>query len=146
MQVRVATVSRVAPTAAAAPTAASAPAAPTAPLPHCPGVVVPTIPTEPTLAPPVPTEPTAPEDFRQVAMLRVQAIAHFQKVVKQQRLAANRFIKGPELKHLEQVARMQFYWQSGSPMLRAEARTWARTNPGCIPEIDHLDPEQAGVR
>ncbi len=119
------------------------PTAPTAPLPHCPGLVVPTIPTEPTLAPPVPTELAAPEDFRQVAMLRVQASAHSQKVGRLQRLAANRFIKGPELKHLEQVARMQFYWQSGSPTLRAEARTWARANPGCIPEIDQLDPEQA---
>lgn len=107
--------------------------APAAPLPHCPGVV----------APPVPLAPAAPEDFRRVAMLRVQALAHAQRSVKNQALTKERLIRGTERAHLSQVARMQFYWESGSPTLRAEARTWARTNPGCIPEIDQLDPEQA---
>jgi hypothetical protein len=105
-----------------------APTTSTASLPHCPGVG----------APPAPTEPAATEDFRQVAMLRVQALAHAQRSVKNQVLTSSRLIRGSERAHLEQVARMQFYWQSGSPTLLAEALAWASANPGCIPEIDAL--------
>ena len=85
---------------------------------------------------PVPTEPAASEDFRQVAMLNVQAIPHAIREVKNQALTSSRLIRGSERARLEQVARMQFYWQSGSPTLLAEALAWASANPGCIPEID----------
>lgn len=96
------------------------------------------LPTAPTA--PVPTEPAAPLDFRRVAMLRVQALAYAQRSVKNQELTKERLIRGTERAHLSQVARMQFYWESGSPQLRAEAKAWAAANPGVLPGVGPSDP------
>ncbi len=73
-------------------------------------------------------------DFIQIAKLRVQALAHAQKTVKQEALSAGWMIRGSERARFEQIARMQFYWQSGEPSLMSEAREWARAHPGALPK------------
>jgi len=75
-----------------------------------------------------------PTDFIQIAKLRVQAICHAQKTVKREALSLGRMIRGSERARFEQIARMQFYWQSGEPSLMSEAREWARSHPGVLPE------------
>lgn len=88
----------------------------------------------------LPTLP--PLDHKQIAMFRIQALAHAQREVRVQALAQSRLYRGSERFHLEQAVRMRLYWQSGSELLRAEALSWAKANPGCIPEIDQFDPKQ----
>ena len=78
--------------------------------------------------------PLTPLDHKQIAMLRLQAIATAQRSVKNQALTEARLIRGKERTHLEQVARMQFYCQSGEPSLMAEAREWASAHPGASPK------------
>lgn len=83
-----------------------------------------------------------PTDFKQIAKLRVQAISHAQKTVKREALSLGRMIRGSERTRKEQIARMQFYWQSGEPSLMSEAREWAAANPGALPEIAAGQPNQ----
>ena len=83
-----------------------------------------------------------PTDFRQVAKLRVQAISHAQKTVKREALSLGRMICGSERARFEQIARMEFYCQSGEPLLIFEAREWAAANPSALPEIAARQPNQ----
>jgi hypothetical protein len=87
-----------------------------------------------------------PTDFRQIAKLRVQAIAHARKTVKREAFSAGRTIRGSERALKEQITRMQFYWQSGEPSLMLEASEWAAANPGALPEIASGQPNQHSAR
>ena len=53
--------------------------------------------------------------------------------VRQYCMIVGRIISGSERLHLEQIAKMQFYLDSGEEMLVAEAQAWAAANPGCLP-------------
>ena len=57
-------------------------------------------------------------------------------------LSAGRLIRGSERALKEQIAKMQFYWQSGEPSLMSEAREWASANPSALPEIVAGQPNQ----
>lgn len=92
----------------------------------------------------VPTTATnvEPTDFIQIARLRVHAICHAQKTVRREALSLGRMIRGSERALKEQIARMQFYWQSGESSLISEAREWASANPGALPEMAAFQPNQ----
>ncbi len=73
-------------------------------------------------------------DLERITKLRLQAICHAQKTVKREALITGRMIQGSERAHIGQIAKMQFYWQSGEPSLMSEAWEWAFANPGALPE------------
>ena len=83
-----------------------------------------------------------PTDFIQIAKLRVHALCHAQKTVRREALSLGRMIRGSERALKEQIAKMQFYWQSGEPSLMSEAREWASANPSALPEIAAKQPNQ----
>ena len=83
-------------------------------------------------------------DFERITKLRLQAICHAQKTVKREALIAGRMIHGSELARFEQIAKMQFYWQSGEPSLMSEAWEWAFATPGALPEALSLAKSSSG--
>src|SRR5579883_1404599 len=76
------------------------------------------------------------EDLKKVTKLRVQAVSYAKRVARQYCLIERRLIGGKERERLEQIAKMQFYLDSGNESLIAEAQAWAVLNPGCLPLID----------
>jgi hypothetical protein len=74
-------------------------------------------------------------DFIQIAKLRVQAICYAQKTVRREALSLGRMIRGSERALKEQIARMQFYWQSDEPSLMSEAMEWTSANPGELHKV-----------
>jgi hypothetical protein len=73
-------------------------------------------------------------DLERITKLRLQAICHAQKTVKREALITGRMITGSERAYKEQIAKMQFYWQSGEPSLMSEAWEWRKPTPGALPE------------
>ncbi|HYW18478.1 MAG TPA: hypothetical protein VE956_04045 [Nodularia sp. (in: cyanobacteria)] len=73
------------------------------------------------------------QDFQQVARQRVQAISYAKSMVRKYCMITGKFPRGLECLRLEQIAKMQFYLDSGCPALISEANSWADANPGCLP-------------
>ncbi len=73
------------------------------------------------------------EQLKRVTKLRLMAGSRARAMVRQYCLIVGRIISGSERSHLEQIAKMQFYLDSGDEMLVAEALIWAAANPGCLP-------------
>jgi hypothetical protein len=73
------------------------------------------------------------EDFHQVARLRIEAISQTKNMVRKYRMIAGKLLKGSDYLRLEQIVKMQFYLDSGCPILITEANSWADANPGCLP-------------
>jgi hypothetical protein len=75
------------------------------------------------------------EQLKRVTKQRLIALTKARVKVRQYCLSVGRIISGSERSHLEQIAKMQFYLDSGDEMLVAEAIAWAAANPGCLPLI-----------
>ncbi|WP_413176361.1 hypothetical protein [Anabaena azotica] len=73
------------------------------------------------------------EELKRVTKLRLMAVVHAQKKVREYGVISRRLICGQERLHLEMTFRMQFYLDSGHEVLVAEATGWAEENPGCLP-------------
>ncbi|MCV3217091.1 hypothetical protein OGM63_26885 [Plectonema radiosum NIES-515] len=73
------------------------------------------------------------EQLKRVTKLRLMALTKARAKVRQYCMIVGRIISGSERSHLEQIAKMQFYLDSGDEMLVAEAEAWAAANPGCLP-------------
>ncbi|MEA5551631.1 hypothetical protein VB713_11675, partial [Anabaena cylindrica UHCC 0172] len=76
---------------------------------------------------------TADEDLRidelkRVTKLRLLAVVHALKKVREYCLISGQFICGQERRHLEMIFKMQFYLDSGHEVLVAEATAWADAN------------------
>jgi len=73
------------------------------------------------------------EELKRVTKLRLMALSHARKKVREYCLISGRLIGGQERQHLEKTFKMQFYLDSGHELLVAEATAWAEDNPGCLP-------------
>ncbi|GAB1541456.1 hypothetical protein NUACC21_41270 [Scytonema sp. NUACC21] len=60
-------------------------------------------------------------------------MAQANKVLREYSIIAGRLISGSERSRLLQIAKMEFYLDSGCDSLIAEALEWAAANPGCLP-------------
>ncbi|MGM3309598.1 hypothetical protein ACSQ6I_27065, partial [Anabaena sp. WFMT] len=69
------------------------------------------------------------EELKRVTKLRLMAVVHAQKKVREYGVISRRLICGQERLHLEMTFRMQFYLDSGHEVLVAEATAWAAGNP-----------------
>ncbi|MEH2264622.1 hypothetical protein [Nostoc sp.] len=72
-------------------------------------------------------------ELKKLTKLRLQAASYAKRVAREYCLIARCLIGGKERERLEQSAKMQFYLDSGSKTLVAEANEWADVNPGCLP-------------
>lgn len=72
-------------------------------------------------------------ELKRVTELWLLAVAHAKKKVRQYCVLVGRIISAQERSHLEMIAKMQFYLDSGCSVLVAEAQAWAAANPGCLP-------------
>ncbi|MBW4606835.1 MAG: hypothetical protein KME22_06320 [Hassallia sp. WJT32-NPBG1] len=72
------------------------------------------------------------EQLKRVTKLRLMALTKARAKVRQYCMTVGEIISGSERSHLEQIAKMQFYLDSGEEMLVAEAIAWAAANPGCL--------------
>jgi hypothetical protein len=73
------------------------------------------------------------EELKRVTKLKLMAVSHAHKKVREYCLISGRLIGGQERQHLEKTFKMQFYLDSGHELLVAEATAWAEDNPGCLP-------------
>jgi hypothetical protein len=73
------------------------------------------------------------EELKRVTKLKLMAVSHARKKVREYCLISGRLIGGQERQHLKKTFKMQFYLDSGHELLMAEATAWAETNPGCLP-------------
>ena len=73
------------------------------------------------------------EEIKRVTKLKLMAVSHAHKKVREYCLISGRLIGGQERQHLEKTFKMQFYLDSGHELLVAEATAWAEDNPGCLP-------------
>ncbi|NJL78254.1 MAG: hypothetical protein HC874_09690 [Richelia sp. SL_2_1] len=73
------------------------------------------------------------EELRQATRLRLKALSDAQKAVRTYCVITGRLLLGQERSRLEQIAKYQFYLDSGCSVLVAEAEAWADGNPGCLP-------------
>lgn len=86
----------------------------------------------------VTTEPTAevtskpPKDLWRITGIRLKATVKAQKQLRLQAISATRSFTGEERERYETLFRMQFFWQSGEPILMEEATAWASATPGVI--------------
>jgi hypothetical protein len=81
------------------------------------------------------TAGTSPEieELRRATRLRLKALSDAQKAVRTYCVITGRLLLGQERSRLEQIAKYQFYLDSGCSVLVAEAEAWAAVNPGCLP-------------
>jgi uncharacterized protein YijF (DUF1287 family) len=83
-------------------------------------------------------EPTAevtskpPKDLWCITGIRLQATVKAQKQLRLKVLSAIRPFTAEEQERYETLFRMQFFWQSGEPILMEEATAWASATPGVI--------------
>jgi hypothetical protein len=68
------------------------------------------------------------EELKQLTKLKLMAVVHAQKKVREYCLISGHFVCGQERRHLEMKFRMQFYLDSGHEVLIAEATAWAEAN------------------
>lgn len=73
------------------------------------------------------------EQLKRVTKLRLMALTKARAKVRQYCMTVGGIISASERSHLEQIAKMQFYLDSGDEMLVAEAQAWAAANPGFLP-------------
>lgn len=66
--------------------------------------------------------------------LKVEAKSYALKTARQQALHEKRFFSREERERRETIAKMEFLWNSGEPVLMDEVRVWALVNPGILPE------------
>ena len=84
----------------------------------------------------VPFEKVVPpevEELKRATRLRLKALSDAQKAVRTYCVITGRLLLGQERSRLEQIAKYQFYMDSGCSVLVAEAEAWAAVNPGCLP-------------
>lgn len=81
------------------------------------------------------TADTSPEieELRRATRLRLKALSEAKKAVRTYCVITGRLLQGQERTRLEQIAKYQFYMDSGCSVLVAEAEAWAAVNPGCLP-------------
>ncbi|WP_414624606.1 hypothetical protein [Calothrix sp. CCY 0018] len=81
------------------------------------------------------TADTSPEieELRRATRLRLKALSDAQKAVRTYCVITGRLLLGQERSRKEQIAKYQFYLDSGCSVLVAEAEAWAAVNPGCLP-------------
>ncbi|MEO0684807.1 MAG: hypothetical protein AAFY76_07090 [Cyanobacteria bacterium J06649_11] len=81
------------------------------------------------------TADTSPEieELRRATRLRLKALSEAKKAVRTYCVITGRLLQGQERTRLEQIAKYQFYLDSGCSVLVAEAEAWAAVNPGCLP-------------
>ena len=81
------------------------------------------------------TADTSPEieELRRATRLRLKALSEAKKAVRTYCVITGRLLQGQERARLEQIAKYQFYLDSGCSVLVAEAEAWAAVNPGCLP-------------
>jgi hypothetical protein len=78
----------------------------------------------------IPLPPGAsPETIRHLTRIWLAAGAHAEKAVRIQQLAEIDLFDADERKHRETVAKMQFFWKSGEPLLMAEVKAWLAADP-----------------
>jgi hypothetical protein len=86
----------------------------------------------------VATEPTTevaskpPRDLWRITKIRLEATLKAQKQLQWQALSAIRRFTGEERERYETLFKMQFFWQSGEPILMEEVTAWALATPGVI--------------
>ncbi|MEO0936320.1 MAG: hypothetical protein AAFY21_22170, partial [Cyanobacteria bacterium J06641_2] len=73
------------------------------------------------------------EELRRATRLRLKALSEAKKAVRTYCVITGRLLQGQERARLEQIAKYQFYMDSGCSVLVAEAEAWAAVNPGCLP-------------
>jgi hypothetical protein len=84
------------------------------------------------------TEPTTevaskpPRDLWRITKIRLEATLKAQKQLQWQALSAIRRFTGEEPERYETLFKMQFFWQSGEPILMDEVTAWALATPGVI--------------
>ena len=80
------------------------------------------------------TADTSPEveELRRATRLRLKALSEAKKAVRTYCVITGRLLQGQERARLEQIAKYQFYMDSGCSVLVAEAEAWADVNPGCL--------------
>jgi len=85
-----------------------------------------TVATEPT------TEVTSkpPRDLWRITKIRLEATTKAQKQLRWQALSAIHRLTGEERKRHETLFKMQFFWQSGEPILMGEVTAWVSATPG----------------
>lgn len=76
--------------------------------------------------------------------IRLEAISKAKKAVRIQVLS-NQISTWQERERQETIAKMQFLWQSGEPILMDEVRSWARANPDALPFVLPLDKSAQSV-
>ncbi|MEA5598998.1 hypothetical protein [Rivularia sp. UHCC 0363] len=84
----------------------------------------------------VPSSSSVPpevEELKRATRLRLKALFDAQKAVRTYCVITGRLLLGQERSRLEQIAKYQFYMDSGCSVLVAEAEAWAAVNPGCLP-------------
>ena len=92
----------------------------------------------------VATEPTTevaskpPRDLWCITKIRLEATLKAQKQLQWQALSAIRRFTGEERERYETLFKMQFFWQSGEPILMEEVTAWALATPGVI--MTHSGP------
>jgi hypothetical protein len=83
-------------------------------------------------------EPTAevtsksPKDLWRITGIRLQATVRAQKQLRLKALSAIRPFTAEEQERYQTLFRMQFFWQSGEPILMEEVTAWASATPGVI--------------
>jgi hypothetical protein len=86
----------------------------------------------------VATEPTAevtskpPKDLSRITKIRLEATVKAQKQLRWKALSAIRPFTGEERERYETLFKMQFFSQSGEPILMEEVTAWASATPGVI--------------
>ncbi|AFZ61403.1 hypothetical protein H6G54_22380 [Anabaena cylindrica FACHB-243] len=78
------------------------------------------------------------EELKRVTKLRLLAVTHAKKKVREYGVISGRLICGQERDRLEMSLRMQFYLDSGHKVLVAEATAWIAGNPGMHFGVDSL--------
>ncbi|AFZ61078.1 hypothetical protein H6G54_29790 [Anabaena cylindrica FACHB-243] len=78
------------------------------------------------------------EELKRVTKLRLLAVTHAKKKVREYGVISGRLICGQERRHLEMMFKMQFYLDSGHEVLVAEATAWIAGNPGMHFGVDSL--------
>jgi hypothetical protein len=76
--------------------------------------------------------------------IRLEAISKASKAVRIQ-VVSNQISTWQERERQETIAKMQFLWQSGEPILMDEVRSWARANPDALPFVLPLDKSAQSV-
>jgi hypothetical protein len=78
--------------------------------------------------------------------LRVEAASHARQAVRQQALHEKRFFSREDRERREAIAKFQFFWRSGEPVLQREATEWATAHPEDLPEaLPAVAPEVLAV-